>query len=36
VNHPLAGLRVVELAADVAGPYATKLLADAGAELDWR
>src|SRR5207245_5932489 len=33
VTHPLAGLRVVELAADVAGPYATKLLADGGADV---
>jgi formyl-CoA transferase len=33
VSHPLAGLRVVELASDIAGPYATKLLADAGAEV---
>jgi crotonobetainyl-CoA:carnitine CoA-transferase CaiB-like acyl-CoA transferase len=33
VTHPLAGLRVVELASDIAGPYATKLLADAGADV---
>jgi crotonobetainyl-CoA:carnitine CoA-transferase CaiB-like acyl-CoA transferase len=33
VSHPLAGLRVVELASDIAGPYATKLLADAGADV---
>jgi crotonobetainyl-CoA:carnitine CoA-transferase CaiB-like acyl-CoA transferase len=33
VTHPLAGLRVAEVATDVAGPYATKLLADAGADV---
>ena len=29
----LAGLRVVEIAGDIAGPYCTKLLADLGAEV---
>ncbi len=29
----LAGLRVVEIACDIAGPYSTKLLADLGAEV---
>jgi crotonobetainyl-CoA:carnitine CoA-transferase CaiB-like acyl-CoA transferase len=30
---PLGGLRVVELATDIPGPYAGKLLCDAGAEV---
>ena len=30
---PLAGLRVLELATEIAGPYAAKLLCDAGAEV---
>ena len=29
----LAGLRVVEIAGDIAGPYCTKLLVDLGAEV---
>lgn len=30
---PLAGLRVVDLSREISGPYATKLLVDAGAEV---
>ena len=30
---PLAGVRVIEVASQIAGPYATKLLVDAGAEV---
>jgi crotonobetainyl-CoA:carnitine CoA-transferase CaiB-like acyl-CoA transferase len=33
VTAALAGLRVVEIAADIAGPYCTKLLVDLGAEV---
>ena len=32
-DQPLAGLRVVELAEGIAGPYAGKLLADYGADV---
>jgi len=32
-ERPLAGLRVVELATEIAGPYAGKLLCDAGADV---
>ena len=33
MSGPLAGLRVVEIAAGISGPYATKLLVDLGAEV---
>jgi crotonobetainyl-CoA:carnitine CoA-transferase CaiB-like acyl-CoA transferase len=33
VTAPLEGLRVVEVAAEIAGPYCTKLLVDLGAEV---
>jgi crotonobetainyl-CoA:carnitine CoA-transferase CaiB-like acyl-CoA transferase len=33
VTGPLAGLHVVEFATEISGPYATKLLADLGAQV---
>jgi crotonobetainyl-CoA:carnitine CoA-transferase CaiB-like acyl-CoA transferase len=33
VTAPLEGLRVVEIAGDIAGPYCTKLLVDLGADV---
>lgn len=33
MNRPLAGVRVVELASEIAGPYCTKLFVDLGADV---
>jgi len=32
-SYPLSGMKVVDLSTEIAGPYATKMLVDAGAEV---
>ncbi len=33
MNHPFSGVRVVDLSSGLAGPYCTKILTDAGADV---